>query len=69
MKCPVCKNQNHTDLRLTSEGFAEQIMECQSCGAIWSIVHGITEIVRDPQEKSFLEAQSESVEGDDYNLT
>jgi hypothetical protein len=28
----------------------------------------VTEIVKDPQLESFLEAQSECVEGDDYNL-
>ena len=68
MKCPVCKNHEHTDLDLHSEGFTEDIMECRICGASWSVNHGVTEIIRDPQEKSFLEAKSECVEGDDYNL-
>ncbi len=67
MKCPVCKSQDHLDLDLHSNGFTEDIMECRVCGTIWSVNHGVTEIVRDPQEKSFLEATSESVEGDDYN--
>lgn len=68
MRCPVCKNHEHVDIDLHSDGFTENIMECPTCGTIWSVNHGVTEIVRDPQEKSFLEAQSESVEGDDYNL-
>ncbi len=67
MKCPVCKSQDHLDLDLHSNGFTEDIMECRVCGTVWSVNHGVTEIVRDPQERSFLEATSESVEGDDYN--
>ncbi len=67
MKCPVCKSQDHLDIDLHSNGFTEDIMECRVCGTVWSVNHGVTEIVRDPQEKSFLEATSESVEGDDYN--
>ena len=68
MKCPVCKNHEHADIELHSEQFSENIMECPVCGSMWSVNHGVTEIVKDTQEKSFLEAQSESVEGDDYNL-
>jgi uncharacterized Zn finger protein len=68
MKCPVCKHHEHVDIELHSDGFTEGIMECPICGTMWSVNHGVTEIVRDPQEKSFLEAQSECVEGDDYNL-
>jgi uncharacterized Zn finger protein len=67
MKCPVCKNNEHFDIDLHSNGFTENIMECPTCGTVWSVNHGVTEIVKDPQEKSFLEAQSECVEGDDYN--
>ncbi|HEY6872259.1 MAG TPA: hypothetical protein VI298_05960 [Geobacteraceae bacterium] len=67
MKCPTCKSLDHSDIDLHSNGFNEDIMECRVCGTVWSVNHGTVEIVRDPQEKSFLEAQSESVEGDDYN--
>jgi hypothetical protein len=67
MKCPVCKNHEHLDIDLHAEGFVENIFECPICNAVWSVNHGVTEIVRDPQEDSFLAAQSESVEGDDYN--
>lgn len=67
MKCPVCKNSEYTNLELHADQFAEGIHECRVCGSIWSVNHGITEIVKDTQEKSFLEATTECVEGDDYN--
>jgi hypothetical protein len=68
MMCPVCKNHEHTDINLRSEGFREGISECRICGSIWSVSHGMTEVVRDTQARSFLEALTESVEGDDYHL-
>jgi transcription elongation factor Elf1 len=68
MKCPVCKNHQQVDIDLHSHDFKEGITECGICGAVWSVNHGVTEIVKDPQLESFLEAQSECVEGDDYNL-
>ncbi len=67
MKCPVCKNQKNVETVLHAEGFDEQIVECRICGTIWSINHGVAEIVKDSQEHSFLEAVSECVEGDDYS--
>ncbi len=68
MKCPVCKtHEQYVDIDLHSEGFAEDIYTCSICGTIWSVNHGLTEVVRDPQVRSFLEAQSECVEGDDYS--
>ena len=66
MKCPVCKTHEHSDIHLHAEGFSEDLINCPSCGSIWSINHGMTEIVRDTQEKSFLSAVCECVEGDDY---
>jgi len=68
MKCPVCKNSLQVDHTLHSNGFKEGITECSICGAVWSVNHGVTEIVNDPQVESFLEAQTECVEGDDYSL-
>lgn len=67
MKCPVCKSSNNSDLDLHTDGFYEDIFECRVCGAAWSVNHGITEIVSDPQKGSFLQAVTEPVEGDDYN--
>ncbi len=69
MKCPVCKtHEQFVDIDLHSDGFSEDIITCRICGAVWSVNHGLTEIVKDPQVKSFLEAQSECVEGDDYSF-
>jgi len=69
MKCPVCKNhEQYAELDLHVDGFAEGIMTCRICGTVWSVNHGMTEIVRDPQEKSFLEATSECVEAYDYSF-
>jgi uncharacterized Zn finger protein len=69
MKCPVCKtHEQYAEIALRSEGFGEGIMTCSICGTIWAVNHGATEVVRDPQEKSFLSALSECVEGDDYCL-
>jgi glycyl-tRNA synthetase (class II) len=67
MKCPVCKNREHIGIDLHVRGFTENIVECKICGSIWSINHGVTEIVKDTQKNSFLEALSECVDGDDYN--
>ncbi|MBE0597223.1 MAG: hypothetical protein IH614_08140 [Desulfuromonadales bacterium] len=68
MKCPVCKNHKNTTLVLHAEGFTEDIVECRICGSLWSVNHGITEMIRDPQARSFLEGTTECVDGDDYNL-
>ncbi len=69
MKCPVCRtHEYYSEIDLHAEGFAEDIVTCHVCGTVWSVNHGMTEIVRDPQEKSFLSALTECVEGDDYCL-
>lgn len=66
MNCPVCKAQKFTEMDLHADGFTENIVECRVCGTIWSINHGVMEVVKDSQAKSFLAATSECVEGDDY---
>ena len=66
MKCPVCSCYGHNEVNLHSDGFAEGIIECSGCGAIWSVNHGLAEIINDPAEKSFLSVLSETVDGDDY---
>lgn len=69
MQCPVCRtHEQPTTIDLQTSGFAEDILTCSICGAVWAINHGATELVRDPQEQSFLSALSESVEGDDYSI-
>ena len=67
MKCPVCKNTQYIEIDLHSEQFSEDIVECKVCGSMWSVNHGATEVVKDVQEHSFLEALSECVEGGDYS--
>lgn len=66
MKCPVCNNHDHSKLDLLASGFTERLLECRTCGTVWSVNHGLAEIVKDPNETSFLSAISETVEGDDY---
>ncbi len=68
MKCPVCKSHNLSEMDLHTDGFAENIIECSICGTLWSVNHGMMEVVRDAQDKSFLGAITECVEGDDYCL-
>ena len=67
MKCPVCKNTQYIEIDLHSEQFSEDIVECKICGSMWSVNHGASEVVKDSQEHSFLEALSECVEGGDYS--
>ncbi len=66
MRCPVCKSQEFQTLQLRCEGFAEEIRECAICASTWSVNHGLTEVIRDSQKNSFLEALAECVDGDDY---
>ena len=68
MKCPVCKSHKVNEMDLHSEQFSENIVECAVCGTVWSINHGVMEVVKDSQKHSFLEATTECVEGDDYCL-
>ena len=66
MKCPICKSLKHSGIDLHVEGFYEEIFECAVCASSWSVSHGLTEVIKDTQQASFLEALTECVEGDDY---
>ena len=66
MKCPICKSPKHSKISLHVEGFYEALFECADCASSWSVNHGLTEVVNDTQQASFLEAITECVEGDDY---
>lgn len=68
MKCPVCKHHKHKAVDLRTEGFGEALVTCTVCGSTWAINHGLTEVIKDTQEHSFLAAVTECVEGDDYCL-
>lgn len=69
MKCPVCKHHNnYKRTGLHADGFDEALYQCAVCGSSWAINHGLTEMVRDTQEHSFLAGITECVEGDDYSF-
>jgi hypothetical protein len=67
MRCPVCKNSQFKEIDLHSGQFFEDIVECRVCETVWSISHGATEIIREPQAQSFLAVNTESVDGQDYS--
>ncbi len=58
MQCPVCKNDEQIGMDLRSGTFTEDIIECPTCGTMWSVNHGQMAIVKDPLADSFLEALS-----------
>jgi transcription elongation factor Elf1 len=68
MQCPVCKHHKHQGIDLHTNGFDEALLTCSVCGSTWSINHGLSEVVKDTQEHSFLAGITECVEGDDYCL-
>ncbi len=68
MKCPICKSFKNSEIDLHVDGFYEDLFECAVCGSSWSVNHGLTEVVKDTQQASFLEALTECVEGDDYSF-
>lgn len=68
MQCPICQHPEEQQVQLHSEGFHEGIYECHSCGAVWSVNHDLAEIVKDPQEFSFLSVLAEPVDGGNYCL-
>lgn len=66
MKCPVCKSHKaHTQIEVHSNGFDEELFQCDICGSTWSVNHGLVDVVKDTQRRSFLEANGEFVEGAD----
>ena len=67
MKCPVCKSYHVNTTDFHSEQFSEDLTECKVCGSTWAINHGLLEVVKDTQRHSFLAAETECVEGDDYS--
>jgi len=57
----------HTEIQVHANGFDETLFQCDVCSSTWSVNHGLVEIVRDTQARSFLGANSEAVDGTDYN--
>lgn len=35
MECPVCKRKKHLALDTHADGYAENLIECGDCGALW----------------------------------
>ncbi len=69
MKCPVCRTlAEYDEIDLHSNGFTEEINTCGICGTIWAVNHGATNIVKDPQRKSFLSALSDCIGADEYSF-
>jgi uncharacterized Zn finger protein len=46
MKCPSCDNHAQIEFDLHSEGYAENIFECASCGALWIADNGHSIMLR-----------------------
>jgi len=67
MTCPVCKQTNTKVQNLRGEGFTETIVECTTCGSTWSVNHGMTGVIKDTQDSSFLQCGIENVEAYDYD--
>lgn len=66
MRCPVCKNHKaHAEIEVHANGFDEDLFECEVCGSVWSVNHGLEKVVKDTQSRSFLEANSDPVDGSD----
>ena len=63
MKCPTCNHHDQQQIDLHSRSFHEGILECNSCHTVWSLNHGLTGVISDPFEASFLAASTEAVEG------
>lgn len=37
MKCPVCNDDHHVEIDTHPDGFAQNLEECGSCGAVWTL--------------------------------
>lgn len=35
MKCPVCNDSTRIEIDMHSDGYADNLFECTSCGAMW----------------------------------
>lgn len=43
MKCPSCNNENRIVLDMHADGYAQNLIECNACGAMWVV--GVEETV------------------------
>lgn len=35
MSCPICSNTTTVEIDMHSDGYARDLVECASCGALW----------------------------------
>lgn len=35
MNCPKCNDNSNIEINLHSDGYADNLLECASCGTIW----------------------------------
>jgi uncharacterized Zn finger protein len=35
MQCPHCNNKSGIEIDMHSDGYAKDLLECNSCGTIW----------------------------------
>ena len=35
MKCPICSTNTSIEIDMHSDGYAKDLLECNSCGALW----------------------------------
>ena len=35
MQCPICSNGARIEIVMHSDGYADNLLECASCGAVW----------------------------------
>lgn len=43
MKCPICNNHDGIEIDIHSDGYADNLLECAACGALW--INDLGEIV------------------------
>jgi uncharacterized Zn finger protein len=36
MECPICKDKAHVEIDTHSDGYADNLQECGSCGTLWT---------------------------------
>lgn len=64
--CPTCHSSTTIETDLVAFQFHEEIFECDLCETVYSFSHNLIEVVKDPQQESFLSHTSDQVEADDY---
>jgi uncharacterized Zn finger protein len=35
MNCPICNDSKGIEIDMHSDGYAKDLLECTSCGAVW----------------------------------